>query len=302
MSDAWTDATQSLTPLFDGARFELRFSLGGHAAVRMHGGPVASPHAAPPDPPAPWSARASCGDAVGWLLAAAAPADEAAAREALQRAVDRHSSLVLQRIAAERGSMAAELLDTVTHRLRTDISALQVIAEGALTVPFEDDERAQVRADVADVGAEAQRRLSSTREVMASLHPGAALAPEPLIEVLARELEGIGVGTPVAAVDGEVPAALVPGAGWSACARLLAAALASDPRLAGAEVAVQPHPDGWCVVAGPEAGEPVAWTERALGDLSHAGAIAVAAGGSAVAWEGEGRLRVQLTVPAASSG
>ena len=94
----------------------------------------------------------------------------------------------------------------------------------------------------------------------------------------------------------------MPGAGWSACARLLAAALASDPRLAGAEVAVRPHPVGWSVVAGREAGEPVSWTERALGDLSHAGAIAVAAGGSAAAWEGQGRLCVQLTVPAAPSG
>jgi hypothetical protein len=94
----------------------------------------------------------------------------------------------------------------------------------------------------------------------------------------------------------------VPGAGWSACARLLAEALASDDRLAGAAVAVSPDPDGWSVVVGPEQGEPVPWTERALGELAHAGAIAVAAGGSASAREREGRLGVQLTVPAAPSG
>jgi hypothetical protein len=302
MTDPWTDATRGLTPQFEGARFELRFSLGGQAAVRMLGGPVAPRHAEPPDPPAPWSARASCGEAVGWLLATRAPADEAAAREALQRAVDRHSSLVLQRIAAQRGGMAADLLETVTHRLRTDISALQVIAEGALAAPFEDDERPQVRAEVSAVGAEAQRRLSAAREVMASLHPAAERAPEPVIELLARELEGLGLATPVAHVDGEAPTALVPGSGWSACARLLAGALASDERLAGAAVVVSPDPDGWSVVAGVQAGEPVPWTERALGELAHAGAIAVAAGGSASAWASEGRLGVRLTVPAAPSG
>jgi signal transduction histidine kinase len=302
MPDPWIAVTERLAPLFEGAEFELRFSLTGDAAVRVLGGPVASRHAEPPDPPAPWSARAECGVAVGWLLASRAPPDEAVAADALQRAVDRHSSLVLQRIAAQHGSMAADLLEAITHRLRTDISALQVIAEGALAAPFEDEERPQVRAEVADVGAEAQRRLSATREVMASLHPAAERVPEPLIEVLAGELEGAGAATRVAAVDGEVPVALVPGSGWSACARLLAAALASDERLAGAPVTVREHPDGWSVVAGDEAGEPVPWTERALGELAHAGAIVVAAGGSASASAREARLCVQLTVPAAPSG
>jgi hypothetical protein len=137
---------------------------------------------------------------------------------------------------------------------------------------------------------------------MASLHPAAERVPEPLIEVLAGELEGAGAATRIAGVDGEVPVALVPGSGWSACARLLAAALASDQRLAGAPVTVRAHRDGWSVVAGGEAGEPVSWTERALGELAHAGAIAVAAGGSASASAREGRLCVQLTVPAAPSG
>jgi signal transduction histidine kinase len=305
----WTHAARTLAPRFEGARFELRFSLGGDAAVRMLApqGAVAPRHAEPPDPAAPWSARAACGEAVGWLLAERVPAGEEAARDALQRAVERHSSLVAQRIAAARGAMAADLLEAATHRLRTDISALQVIAEGALAVPFEEDERPQVRAEVGEVGAEAQRRLSALREVMRSLHPGAARSAEPLVDTLARELEGAGVDTVaeietgVAAAD-EQPMALVPGAGWSACARLLAAALGSDARLAGAGLVVRPHPDGWSVSAGGEAGgDPVAWTERALGELAHAGMIAVAAGGSAGAAERDGRLRIELTVPAAPS-
>jgi signal transduction histidine kinase len=303
----WTHAARTLAPRFEDARFELRFSLGGHAAVRMLAprGAVAPRHAEVPDPAARWSTRAACGEAVGWLLADRVPAGEEAARDALQRAVERHSSLVAQRIAAARGAMAADLLEAATHRLRTDISALQVIAEGALAVPFEEDERPQVRAEVGEVGAEAQRRLSALREVMRSLHPGAARSAEPLVDTLARELEGAGVEieTGVAAAAGEQPMALVPGAGWSACARLLAAALASDAQLAGAGVVVAPHPDGWSVTAGGEAGgEPVAWTERALGELAHAGMIAVAAGGSAGAAERDGRLRIELTVPAAPSG
>jgi hypothetical protein len=198
--------------------------------------------------------------------------------------------------------MAADLLETVTHRLRTDISALQVIAEGVLAVPFEDDERPQIRAEVAEVGADAQRRLSAAREVMASLHPAAERAPEPLIETLERELDGAGAPVAVAGVEGEVPMVVVPGSGWSACARLIAGALAADARLAGAPVAVRAHPDGWEVVVGEPAGDLVPWTERSLGELAHAGAIVVAAGGAASAAVHEGRLRLELTVPAAPSG
>jgi hypothetical protein len=302
---AWVTRPGDATPLaslFDGARFELRFSLGGHAAVRVLGGPVAALHAEPPDPAAPWSARAACGEAVGWVLADRPPADESRARDALQHFVDRHSSLALQRIGAQRGGMAADLLDTVTHRLRTDISALQVIAEGALTLPFEDDERPQILAEVGEVGAEAQRRLSAAREVMASLHPAAERAPEPLIDTLERELDGAGVPVAVAGVDGERPMVVVPGSGWSACARLLAGALVTDARLAGAAVAVRAHPDGWAVVLGSAGGDAVPWTERSLGELAHAGAIVVAAGGGAAAALGDDRLWVELTVPAAPSG
>ena len=268
------DPAQSLTALFDGARFELRFSLDGRAAVRVLGGPVAARHAEPPDPAAPWSARAACGDAVGWLLAERAPAGEAHAL--LQRAVDRHSSLLLQRIAAHRGAIAANLLQSVTHRLRTDISALQVIAEGALTAAFEDDERSQVRTEVGEVGAEAQRRLSAFREAMRS----PAGHAEPLVESLE------GVGMPVTVDVDERPFAF----GASACARLLAAV--------GGPVAVRAHPDGWAVTVGDGAGDPVPWTERSLGELAHAGMLAVAAS----ATERDGRLRVELTLPAAPSG
>jgi signal transduction histidine kinase len=297
MTDAWTDTARTLAPHFGDARFELRFSLGGQAAVRAHApaGPVAARHAEPPDPPAPWSARAACGEAVGWLLAERAPSREDVARDVLARAVERHSSLLLQRIAAQRGAMAADLLESITHRLRTDISALVVIADGALASPFEDDERPQLRAEVGSVGADAQRRLSAAREVMTSLHPGAALEPEDLVDTLSRELEGAGVEVAVESVAGERPFALVPGAGWAACARLLA-----DARLVG-RVAVLAHPDGWRVTAGEADGEPVEWTERVLGELAHAGAIAVSAGGSASARERAGRLGVELTVPAAPS-
>ena len=289
MTIAWTDAARTLAPHFDGARFELRFSLSGEAAVRAlaPAGPVAERHAEPPDPAAPWSARAACGEAVGWLLAERAPAGEEAARDVLQRAVDRHSSLLLQRIAAQRAAMAADLLESVTHRLRTDIGALVIIAEGALAVGG--DERPRVRAEVGDLGAEAQRRLSAVREVMTSLQPGAAREPEDLLGTLERE--GITAVEPVA---GERPAVLIPGAGWSACARLLAAH-ATTP------VVVRAHPDGWRVTAGSEDGEAVEWTERALGELAHAGAIAVSAGGSASAREHGGRLTVELTLPAAPS-
>src|SRR6201999_796272 len=110
------------------------------------------------------------------------------------------------------------LLESVTHRLRTDIGALVVIAEGALAAPFEKDE--QLRAEVGEVGAEAQRRLSAAREVMTALHPGAAREPEDLVDTLARELEGVGAEVAVESVAGERPFTLVPGAGWGACARL----------------------------------------------------------------------------------
>jgi hypothetical protein len=99
---------------------------------------------------------------------------------------------------------------------------------------------------------------------------------------------------------------VVPGPGWSACARLLAEALAGDGRLGGsrAEVAISAHPGGWRIIAGvPGAmGEAVPWTQQLLGPLTHAGQIVSAAGGSvgATRVDGDG-LRITWTVPAAPS-
>jgi hypothetical protein len=292
--------------LGDGA-FELRFSLTGDAAVRVLAprGPVAPRHAEPPDPPAPWSAAARCGTAVGWLLADRPPADAAEASAALGCAVQRRCALALQRAAAARSAMTAELLEDLTHRLSTDVSALGTVAAGAAMGMFGASELELLPQELRDVGEEAQRRISDAREVMATLEPGARREPEPLVDTLRAELAGAGADAPITAADGELAMALVPGAGWSACARVLAAALAGDARLAGATVDVRPHPDGWCVTAGARApgGDPLPWTERALGSLVHVGRIAVAGGGAATATSVAGdRIRIELTVPAAPSG
>jgi len=297
-----------LDALVGNAAYELRFSLHGRTAVRVLAprGPVARRHAEPPDPAAAWSAAARCGDAAGWLLAERAPADEGHAAALLQRIVDRRCALALQRLAAQRAAMAADLLERVTHRLRTDVSTLQAVAEGALLGVFEADELTQIPGELKRVGREAQRQLSLVREVMTALHPKAPLRAEPLVAVLRAELEGAGVATVVSDVDGECAMTFVPGAGWGACARLLAMALAHDARLGGpaAAVAVRADPGGWLVTAGRSHGDPrpVEWTERAVGELVHAGEIAAAGGGSACATGvgGDG-LHVQLTLPAAPS-
>jgi hypothetical protein len=200
----------------------------------------------------------------------------------------------------------ADALEALTHRLRTDVSTLQAVAEGALSGAFEPDESEAVIEEVRGVGAEAQRRLSDAREVMTTLAAHGQDRQEPLVDVLCAELEGAGVSAPVSSVDGEHPVALVPGAGWEAIARRIAAGLAEDPRLRRdvTTVAVVPDPEGWRVTAGGAA--PVvraaAWSRHALGSLAHAGELAVAAGGSAYAahLEGDG-LRLELAVPAGPS-
>jgi hypothetical protein len=305
---ALAQAAQELKTLFGEAGFELRFSLHGRSAVRVWGDgpPVARRHAEATDPQAPWSTRAAAGHAVGWLLADGAPAQQAAAHELLQRAVERHTALALEAQAARRAAVMAEALEVLTHRLRTDVSTLQAVAEGALAGAFEPDESDAVIHEVQGVGAEAQRRLSDARELMTVLAAHGEDRQEPLVEVLRAELEGTGVSAPVASVDGEDPMALVPGAGWAAIARRIAAVLAEDGRLRGdgARVAVLPDPEGWRVTAG--GAGPVlreaAWTRQTVGPLVHAGELAVAAGGwaSAAELEGDG-LRVALTVPAAPS-
>jgi hypothetical protein len=302
------EAARSLQPLFGDAPFELRYSVTGAAAVRVlaPAGPVAALHAEPPDPAAAWTARADCGDSAGWLLATRAPDDEARARELLQHAVDRHTALAIRRLGARRAAMATTVIERLTHRLRTDVSALQAVTEGALRGLFGPEETEAVSDEVTATATEAQRQMSDAREVMATLHPTAGRDPEPLVGVLRGELEAAGVAVTVTGPPGEEPMARLPGAGWGVCARLLAGALAADPRLGGdaASIAVEPDPDGWTVVAGAPGptGEALAWSERTVGALLHAGHVAVAAGGAATAARagGEG-LRVALTVPAAPS-
>jgi signal transduction histidine kinase len=304
---AWKVARDELSQDFGDVPFELRFSLTGDAAVRVlvRGGPVAPRHAEVPDPPGGWSARAAWAGASGWLLAVGAPADAERAADVLQRAVERHSAEAMRRLADQRAAMAAELLETLTHRLRTDVSTLQAVAEGALAGLFEGEELAQIPAELKGMGGEAQRRLSLVREVMTVLQPDAPRRPEPIVEVLRAELDAAGLETRVDGVPGERAMALVPGAGWAACARLLARAIAGDARLAGASVTVRPDPAGWTVATAPPGvdAEPLPWTERAVGELVHAGEMAAAAGGAALAARlGDDRLRVELTLPAAPSG
>ena len=221
--------------------FELRYALHGRAAVRVHAprGPVAARHVEPPDVTAPWIATARCGDAAGWLLAGAAPVGGAdRARAALRSVVDRHTALELQQLETARAAFAADLLEALTHRLRTDVSTLQAVAEGALAGIFTPDELEQIPAELKSAGGEAQRRLSQAREVMGALHPEAPWRAEPVAGALEAELEGAGAALRVLGVNGEVPLALGRGTGWSACARLLAAALARDTRLGGEQAVV----------------------------------------------------------------
>jgi hypothetical protein len=281
-------------PLFGTNDFELRLDLAGRAAVRVAGGPVAPRHVEPVPPDAPWVLEARCGAAAAWLLAPAAPEDPDRAQALLQRTVEREAALALQRLGRQAAAMGAELLERLTHQLRTDVVTLQAIAEGALNGLFEPDEVATLPAELARTGREAQRRLSGVREVMTALEPAARLGPEPVVETLRTELEAAGrEEVVVSGPAGERPLAFVPGAGWAACARLLA----GDSRLPA--FAVEPDPGGWRVAAGPS-GIPVEWTERTAGGLVHAGHIVAAAGGSAAAeHDSEGRLRVVLVLPAA---
>jgi signal transduction histidine kinase len=303
------DVAAPLGALFAAAPFELRWSLAGTAAVRVLAphGPVAARHAEPDDPAAPWSASARCGSAVGWLLAGEPPvAGVAAGRAAIQAAVDRHTALVLQRLTAERAALGSELLEALTHRLRTDVTTLQAVAEGTLAGLFSAAEREEVAREVKEVGREAQRRLSAAREAMTALQPATATDPVPIAEALRSELEGLSAAVAVREPEGERPRAALPGAGWAACARMLADALANDARLGGpdAVVTIVDDPGGWAIVAGPAAaeGRPIAWTERMLGPLAGAGHVAAAGGGSAAAAELDGdALVVRLTVPAAPS-
>jgi hypothetical protein len=301
---------RALEPFFGAAPFELRFALQGDAAVRVLAprGAVAPRHAEPAEVSAPWSVSARCGDAVGWLLADAAPArGDEAAQDALLRIVERRTALALQRLETQRAALAADLLETLTHRLRTDVSTFQAIAEGLLSGVFEGDDIAEIRVELQVVGTEAQRRLSLVREVMRALRQDVPRRREPVVDPLRAELDGAGLAVGVDVASAEQAMTVGAGGGWAVGARLLAASLAGDARFGGlaASVAVRPHPDGWEVIAGaPGAtGEPVPWTRRSVGDLAHAGHLVAAAGGEASAMQvsGDG-LRVRLALPAAPSG
>jgi hypothetical protein len=305
--DPWAAAAHALAPLLGaGAPFELRFGLRAEAAVRVLAprGPVAPRHAEAPDVTAPWSARAHCGDACGWLLAAAGPSDPDRARALLARATERHAALRLQHLATQTAALTYDVLESITHRMRTDVSTLQAVGEGALADVFEAAEIDDVAREVRAVGEESQRRLTEVREVMAVLEPEARRCPEPLVQRL-RDALGT-TGTPIADPAGEEAHALIPGPGWSAGAAALARALRDDRRLGleNGQLTISAHPDGWLLIAGAPGtdGDPVPWTYQHLGPLAHGGHLVAAAGGSVAARRIDGdALRVAWTVPAAPS-
>jgi hypothetical protein len=281
----------AFAPLFPTAPFELRFDLAGRAAVRVAGGPVAVRHVEPVPPVAGWVIEARCGAAAGWLLADAAPADPSRALALLERWVERNAALRLEAAAREASAMGADLLERLTHRLRTDVATLAAVADGAIAGHFDPGDVDGLPEELGRTSREALRRLSGAREVMSALDPGSRRAPEAILDTLRVELEAAGRedAVTVTGPSGETPLTLIPGAGWAACARRLAA----DERLG--VFAVGPDPAGWRVTAA-ASGRPVEWREQVVGELAHVGHIVAAAGGSAVATDPFG---VALTVPAA---
>jgi hypothetical protein len=292
-----------------GGAVEVRFSLSGRCAVRLAAprGPVAPRHAEPPEPAAPWTARARSGRATRWLLAAAPPEDPKHARAMLTRIVERQTAHALSALARQSRVIAADVLDGLTHRLRTDVGALQAVAEGLLAGAVEPAERVGLPEQLRMVGRDAQDHLSAARELMSTLAPEAPDAAEPVVDVLRGELGAAGLPPAVGPPDREHAMAHVPGVGWTVCAREIAGALATDPRLGGeaAEVHVTPDPYGWAVTVGdPAARHAVAvdWTEAELGPIAAAGRLAAAAGGWVAAWRGPGEsLVVRIVTPAAPS-
>lgn len=268
--------------------FELRFDLAGRAAVRVSGGPVARRHVEPVTPVAPWVAEARCGEAAGWLLANVAPKDPDAARELLARTVAREAAVRGQAARREVSVLTAELLERLTHRLRTDVTTLQAVADGALAGLFEGEDLEELPGELQRTSREALERLSAAREVMRA-HGEPPRAPEDVVATLRTELEAAGREAVVEGPADEQPLTFVPGPGWAACAHRLAA----DSRLE--MFAIGPDPTGWSVTAG-ALGEPVEWTERTVGGLVNVGHILAVAGGSAIATHPFG---VRLTLPAA---
>jgi hypothetical protein len=220
---------------------ELRYDLHGRCAVRVEGGGVLGPHvvAAPPD--APWVIEARCGTARGWLLGAAAPDDPEGEAARLEAEVLRRTAAARERQVLALAALDAELLERLTHRLRTDVMTLATVAEGALDGVFA-DEAAAVVAELRRTSRDAQRRITAAREVMSVLD-GRTGAPEPVAATLRAELEGAGRAARVTVTGGEDAWTTIGGAGWAACARLLA----SDERWTAFVVA--PDEGGWRVTA-----------------------------------------------------
>jgi hypothetical protein len=244
--------------------FELRYDRFGRCAVRVAGDParpVLARHVEPLPLTAPWVAEARCGMAVGWLLAAAPPPDPEGARTALAREVERRTALTLQRHVEQLAAFDAELLERLTHRLRTDVMTLEAVVEGGLNGAFEPEEHAEVQTHVKASAAEAQRRITAAREVMGVLDPATRRSPEPILRTLSAELEGAGREVTVTVQVEEEAWTLIPGPGWAACARRLADVEELDA------ITITPDPDGWRI--------------SAVGDLSSAAHLVVAAGGVA---------------------
>jgi signal transduction histidine kinase len=271
---------------------ELRYDLHSRCAVRVSGGPVAARHAEAAPPDAPFVATARCGGAMGWLLSRAEP-DELAI-ERFEREVERRTAHERERLARAGAAMTVDAVERLVHRLRTDVMTLQSSAELAFAGLLEPSE--ELTRELTRAGQEAQRRLTFARRTVSGLEPRARLEPEPIARTLEEELEGAGRRARVHAVLDEQAQALIPGAGWGFCAQLFAA----DARLTA--FAIEPCPLGWRVIGGTQTGEPVDWTERAVGELVHAGHVIVAAGGAATAQRAQdGTLRIVVEVPAAPS-
>ncbi|MDA0180620.1 hypothetical protein OJ997_09985 [Solirubrobacter phytolaccae] len=242
--------------------FELRYDIHGRCAVRIGGGArVLTRHVEPLPLTAPWCVEARCAGAIGWLLADRAPENPERERARLQREVERRTARVLAQRLEQLTALDAELLERLTHRLRTDVTTLQAVADGALLGAFGAAEEAEITAQVTATAAEAQRRLTAAREVMGVLAPVKPRAPEAIAATLRAELEGAGREATVTVDAEEEPFTLVPGPGWAACARRLAA----DEQLTAFTITPDEH--GWRV--------------HADGSLTSAAHLVVAAGGFA---------------------
>ena len=240
--------------------FELRFDLAGRAAVRVSGGPVARRHVEPVPPEAPWVAEARCGEAAGWLLANMAPADPEAARELLARTVEREAALRAQAARRELSALTADLLERLTHRLRTDVTTLQAVADGALAGLFEPEDLEQLPGELQRTGRDALERLTAAREVMRA-HAGAPRAPEDVVATLRAELEAAGREATVAGAGRRAAADVRPRSRLGGCARR------AGRRRAAGDVRRRTR-SGRLVRHRRRGREPVEWTEGASASSS----------------------------------